>query len=70
MVATQTPTCPECGHAMTDDEMIAHKDDDLFAIAPSEREADIECPACDSLYIVQGGYIPHYTSRVDPDESC
>lgn len=37
-------------------------DADLFALAPSEDRAVIECPACDKQYWVQGGYRPQYTS--------
>jgi len=60
------PTCPCCGYAMTTEQMLAHEED-LFAIAPNEAQANIECPACDALYVVQGGYVPQYTSDTDPD---
>jgi len=51
---------------MTTEQMLAHEED-LFAIAPNEAQANIECPACDALYVVQGGYVPQYTSDTDPD---
>ena len=65
---TLKPTCPACGHTMTDDEMLEHEDD-LFAIAPNEENADIECPGCETPYVCKGGYRPNYTSAIDPDDS-
>ncbi len=62
---TLTPKCPHCGHEMNTDEMCYGKptcDADLFALAPREDRAVIECPACDKQYWVQGGYRPQYTS--------
>jgi uncharacterized protein with PIN domain len=42
--------------------------EDLFALAPAEDRAVIECPVCDKQYWVQGGYTPHYTSAASEDE--
>ena len=55
------PTCPGCGHVLTDDEMHGHEDD-LWALAPNEGRTVIKCPVCDIEYHVQGGYTPEYTS--------
>jgi len=52
---------------MTDNEMLEHEDD-LFAIAPNEECADIECPACEIIYVCQGCYSPSYTSAFDQDD--
>lgn len=60
----EVPKCPHCGHEMDSDEMSYGKptcDEDLFALAPNEGRAVIECPACDKQYWVQGGYTPMYT---------
>ena len=62
---TLTPKCPHCGHEMNNDEMCYGKptcEVDLFALAPKEDRAVIECPACGQQYWVQGGYVPQYTS--------
>ena len=59
---TDKIVCPHCRHAMTDDEM--HNDPtDLYALAPNEDEADVECPACSSHFIVEGRYVPVYETR-------
>ena len=63
---TMEITCPHCNHVMTDDEMY-NDPTDLYAIAPHEAEAEVECPSCDSYFIVQGSYIPQYETR-KPDE--
>lgn len=65
------PTCPHCGHEMDDDEMQYGKptcDEDLFALAPAEGCAVVQCPRCDQEYAVRGGYEPHYTSAFSLDE--
>ena len=70
-VNTLSPTCPHCGHEMDSDEMNYGKptcDEDLWALAPNEGRAVIECPACDQQYWVQGGYRPQYTSAFSEDE--
>ncbi len=62
---TPAPTCPHCDHEMSTDEMLYGEPTssaDLFALAPDEAQAVIECPCCDQHYWVQGGYTPHYTS--------
>lgn len=66
-----TPVCPHCLHKMDTDEMYCGNptwDEDLFALAPDEGAATIECPACDKEYVVQGGYTPHYTSAFSYEE--
>lgn len=71
-----TPTCPHCGHAMTDDEMCGNAylkgsdGDDLWALAPREDRTYVICPSllCGKGYYVQGGYTPKYTSAVSEDE--
>ncbi len=65
------PTCPHCGHEMTEEEMSYGEptcEADLFALAQSEERAVIECPVCDKQYWVQGGYKPHYTSAFAEEE--
>lgn len=71
-----SPTCPHCGHAMTDDEMCSNSylkgsdGDDLWALAPHEGRTHVICPSlsCGKGYYVQGGYTPKYTSAIDEDE--
>jgi len=58
-VKTQTPTCPHCGYAMTDDDMLCNPDD-LYWIAPNESEEDVSCPKCKKDYTCVGGYVPFY----------
>ena len=68
---TPAPTCPHCGHELDTDEMLYSKptcDEDLFALAPNEGRAVIECPRCDQQYWVSGGYKPHYTSAFSEEE--
>lgn len=67
---TDHPTCPNCGHELTDDEMQYGKptcDEDLYALAPNEGTTWIKCPLCDQDYAVKGGYRPHYTSAFHED---
>ena len=71
-----TPTCPQCGHEMTDDEMSSNQyvdgddGDDLWALAPEEGRTKVVCPSvlCEKPYYVQGGYRPQYTSAISEDE--
>lgn len=68
---TDRPTCPHCGHMLDTDEMnYGHPtcDEDLWALAPGEGTAVVECPACDQQYWVRGGYRPHYTSAFSEEE--
>jgi hypothetical protein len=37
---------------------------DLWAIAPKEEIALLECPVCDKEFWVAGGYMPHYTTAI------
>ena len=64
---TPHPTCPHCGYELNHDDMLA-ADDDLYALAPNEDSAVVQCPQCDKEYAVQGGYRPHYTSAFSLDE--
>jgi len=74
--ARPQPTCPHCGHAMTDDEMSGNRyvdgddGDDLWALAPEEGRTKVICPyvLCEKPYFVQGGYRPQYTSAIDEDD--
>lgn len=43
-------------------------EDDLFALAPNEGRATINCPSCGVEYHIQGGYIPTYTTALDEDQ--
>ena len=63
-----TPTCPSCDHAMSTDEMVNFRGEDLFAAAPNEEFVRIQCPNCDTKYWVQGGYKPQYTSAISEDD--
>ncbi len=68
---TPSPTCPHCGHELDDDEMLYGKptcEEDLYALAPNEGSAVVQCPRCDQEYAVQGGYKPYYTSAFSLDE--
>jgi hypothetical protein len=61
------PTCPHCAHMLNADEMSC-SGSDLWAIAPDEDSAVVECPICDKEYWVKGGYTPHYTSAFSEEE--
>lgn len=63
---TTSPMCPDCGHAMTTEEMLGNEVD-LFALAPNEGRTEIVCPnvTCGSHYHCQGSYRPEYTSAMD-----
>lgn len=65
------PTCPDCGHMLTDDEMhkaLSTSAGDLWALAPQEGRSEIDCPACGKHYYIQGGYRPEYTTALDEEE--
>jgi predicted RNA-binding Zn-ribbon protein involved in translation (DUF1610 family) len=61
------PTCPKCGHGLTDDEMHDHQED-LWGLAPNEGRTEISCPACGRTYHCQGGYRPEYTTALHEDD--
>lgn len=63
-----TPTCPSCDHAMSMDEMVEFRHNDLFAAAPNESLVRIKCPNCDTKYWIQGGYKPQYTTAISVDD--
>ena len=62
------PTCPHCGYSLDADDMNSISSEDLWALAPNEERAAIQCPQCDAEYWVQGGYAPHYTSAFSEEE--
>ena len=57
----QQVCCPHCDHEFNADEM-ASCDVDLFALAPNEETACIECPVCDCEFWVKGSYKPEYST--------
>lgn len=61
------PTCPECGHGLTNDEMHDNAED-LWGLAPKEERTEIRCPACGIKYHCQGGYRPEYTTALHEDD--
>jgi transcription elongation factor Elf1 len=61
------PTCPSCDHEVTTDEAL-NMGEDLFALAPDEGRATINCPSCGIEYHIQGGYVPTYTTALDEDD--
>lgn len=64
---TTAPVCPHCDHEFSADDMSACSDD-LWALAPNEGQACIECPACAKEFHVQGSYRPQYTTAIDEDD--
>ncbi len=67
---TRSPVCPACHHEMTTDEMVnhIHRGDDLFAIAPNEGRAELDCPACGQHYHIKGSYCPQYCTSLSEDD--
>lgn len=61
------PTCPKCGHGLTDDEM-HDSTEDLWGLAPKEERTEIRCPACGVTYHCQGSYRPEYTTALNEDD--
>jgi len=57
-----TPTCPHCGYAMTDDDMVIEPEHDLVELAINGDKTTIWCLSCGQQYALQGGYYPRYTS--------
>lgn len=53
--------CPHCDHTFNKDEMLACAVD-LFALAPNEETACVECPVCDGEFWVKGSYRPEYST--------
>lgn len=63
------PRCPSCGHEVTNDEaLIGRFGVDLYALAPNEGRIELKCPACEVRYMVQGGYVPTYTTALNEDD--
>ena len=63
-----TPVCPHCQHEMDTDEMLSEIGVDLFALAPREEMAVIQCPLCDQEFWVKGGYVPKYETAFSEEE--
>lgn len=63
----QRVCCPHCNHEFDDDDM-NDSTIDLWAIAPSEESAVIQCPACDFDFWVKGGYRPQYSTAFAEEE--
>ena len=55
--------CPHCDHEFHTEEMISCAVD-LFALAPNEETACIECPVCDGEFWVKGSYWPEYSTAI------
>lgn len=62
------PTCPHCHHMMTDDEMHAMCDRDIYDLAPCEEIAPLDCPRCARVFWVKGSYVPQYTTAVHEED--
>lgn len=41
---------------------------DLFALAPNEEIAHLQCPSCDMPFVVLGGYKPQYSTAFAEEE--
>ena len=54
--------CPHCDHQYTADEMNEESTVDLWALAPNEEIADLQCPVCDLNFWVKGTYTPLYST--------
>lgn len=66
---TDYPKCPHCGYELDPDDMNSQFSEvDLWALAPREESATVQCPQCDKEYAVRGGYRAHYTSTFTMDE--
>ena len=59
--------CPYCEHELTDDEMYSNEVD-LYALAPNEEDAAIDCPNCSEKFTVHGSYKPVYETLPYEDE--
>ena len=51
--------CPHCEYELNDDDFYESYID-LWALAPNEKDAEINCQSCDKSFIIKGGYIPTY----------
>ncbi len=64
---TAAVTCPHCNHVFTDDD--CHRcDTDIWALAPDEETAELQCPSCQQQFWVQGGFRPQYTTAISKDD--
>lgn len=59
--------CPHCEYELSDDDML-RSDTDLFALAPNEDGANINCPSCKLKFWVRGGYKPEYETFKDEED--
>lgn len=59
--------CPHCHYSLDDDDM-HYQDVDLWALAPREENADINCPRCGEHFVVSGSYTPEYKTFRTEDE--
>jgi uncharacterized protein with PIN domain len=59
--------CPHCNHEFDDDDMNSATTD-LWALAPTEERAVIQCPVCDLEFWVKGSYRPVYSSAFSEEE--
>ena len=59
--------CPHCEYELNEDDF-QESEIDLWALAPREKEAEINCPSCDKSFIVKGGYLPTYETAKTWDE--
>ena len=60
--------CPHCGYGFDDDDML-RANDDLFAIAPNEEDADVDCPDCKKSFYVRGSYRAEYETFKCEDDA-
>jgi len=59
--------CPHCHYVLDDDDM--HRQDiDLWALAPREETADIDCPICGEHFYISASYTPDYQTFLTEDE--
>ena len=59
--------CPHCNYVFDESDM-ENSDKDLYAICPKESYEDIQCPKCELIFWVEGGYIPTYkTFKTEED---
>lgn len=65
----KTVICPHCDHEFSTEDMCsADADDSLWDIAAREADAGVKCVSCFQSFVVQGGYIPHWTSAKTEEE--
>lgn len=65
---TNNIICPHCQYPLDDDDMM-QADCDLWAIAPNQEDAEVDCPSCKQRFWVRGGYKPEY-EMFKTEEEC